>query len=235
LYLQRATWPGACFVVGLGLNAEAPLKTKKLVLAAISALSTLALWTSTLPAGAANGWATVEQLLRSFQRDSSGYPSNFIDYQEMSLRALGKRDWESLSASHRAEFSSTLKALVERRYYPRWKKIFTKGKVALIEETTSGGDVLVKTNLTLGKKCEPLSWRMSERGGTLKVVSLSVRDKDLLDKLKHRIASRQKKAGFEDLLAWMKGRSGDHGLDAAVLETLPLASTKPLNSTTLPE
>lgn len=175
------------------------------------------------------GWAAVGQLLQTF--DAAGTskvskpsakataksaskvannPSSLIDYQEMSVRCLGKKDWDGLTASQRAQFVASLKGLVEQRYYPRWHRIFGKGKVTFQEETSQSGDILVKTKLLLGKKEELLSWRVADQSGAQKIVSLSVANSDLLERLRSRIKARQKRAGFDALLAWMKGRSNDN-------------------------
>ncbi|HNB17398.1 MAG TPA: ABC transporter substrate-binding protein [Candidatus Obscuribacter sp.] len=168
-------------------------------------------------------WNTVERLLRGFSEDfaltrqkgkgaaSAGHsqPSQIIDYQEMSVRALGRRQWETLSTSQKRDFSASLEALVEKRYYPRWRKIFGKGKVTFVEETGVGGDTLVKTRLTLGKKVETLAWRLTDKG--TRVISLSVSDKDLLERLKSRINSRCKKGKLDvdQLIAWMRNSGGE--------------------------
>ena len=170
--------------------------------------------------GAGPGWASVEQLLRTFDCAGSSKvsksatkvasnPSSLIDYQEMSVRCLGKKDWDGLTSGQRSQFVASLKGLVEQRYYPRWHKIFGKGKVTFQEETTQNGDILVRTKLLLGKKEELLSWRVASQSGSQKVVSMSVANSDLLERLKSRIKARQKKAGFDALLAWMKGRSSE--------------------------
>lgn len=147
--------------------------------------------------------------------------SSYIDYQEMSGRALGKKDWETLSPAQKREFSKSLQVLVEKRYYPRWRKIFGKGKVRFIDESSVAGDTVVRTELLLGKKVEPLYWKLSERGGVAKVVSLSVSGKDLLDKLSQRIQSKRKKGqvNIDALIAWMRN-AGDIGatLEAASLQ-----------------
>jgi ABC-type transporter MlaC component len=168
------------------------------------------------PAGP--GWAAVGQLLQTFDGAGSSKgskavakvgsgPSSLIDYQEMSVRCLGKKDWDSLSATQRTQFIASLKGLVEQRYYPRWRKIFGKGKVTFQDETAQGGDIVVRTKLLLGKKEELLAWRVADQSGAQKIVSLSVSNSDLLKRLKSRIKARQQKVGFDALLAWMKGRS----------------------------
>lgn len=134
---------------------------------------------------------------------------SLIDYQEMSVRCLGKKDWDVLTATQRSQFVASLRGLVEQRYYPRWRKIFGKGKVTFQDETTQRGDILVRTKLMLGKKEELLSWRVVGQSGSPKIVSLSVSNSDLLERLKSRIKARQQKVGFDALLAWMKGRSNE--------------------------
>lgn len=147
--------------------------------------------------------------------------SGFIDYEEMSQRCLGKKDWEVLNASQKQSFTSTLQALVEKRYYPRWRKIFSKGSVALLEETVQGKDILVRTRLKIGQKLTELSWRVVDDGGCAKVVSLAVADRDLLEKLKGRIQAHRKKGDFQSLLAWMNGKVVPASGSGAAVSKLP--------------
>jgi hypothetical protein len=153
--------------------------------------------------------------------------SGFIDYEEMSQRCLGKKDWEVLNASQKQSFTSTLQALVEKRYYPRWRKIFSKGSVSLLEETVQGKDILVRTRLKIGQKLTELSWRVVDDGGCAKVVSLAVADRDLLEKLKGRIQAHRKKGDFQSLLAWMNGKvvqASGSGATVSKLPTVPTAA-----------
>lgn len=57
------------------------------------------------PAQAGQGWTVVEQLLGSFQvktgKDLNNRAASCIDYQEMSCRCLGKRDWDALTAAQK--------------------------------------------------------------------------------------------------------------------------------------
>jgi len=180
---------------------------------------------SCLPAQAASPSArlAVEHLLQSFESAVATTPSSFIDYQEMSSRCLGK-DWSTLTASQRKEFVGTLKGLVEKRYYPRWRKIFGKGKVIFQGENTHGGDILVSTKLLLGKKEEMLSWRVADQSGAFKIVSLSVDNKDLLERLKTRIKAKKQKTGFAALIAWMKGKHAEEAATVSVLSGIPIAA-----------
>ncbi len=196
----------------------------------LSALMTGIALFSCLPAEAAgtSGRVAVEHLLQSFESSSALRPSSFIDYQEMSSRCLGK-NWTSLTPSQRKEFVGSLKGLVEKRYYPRWRKIFGKGKVIFQGENIQDGDILVSTKFLLGKKEESLSWRLADHSGAFKIVSLSVDNKDLLERLKTRIKARQQKAGFASLIAWMKGKHVDEPTTTtvSVLGAVPIAAAHP--------
>lgn len=184
-----------------------------------------------------SGRSVVEQLLQAFEQagktggsgsagttsgkqaaaDFNNRAAALIDYAKMSERCLGKGPWDSLDSSRKRDFTVTLRGLVEARYYPRWRKIFSSGKVVFLDETAQGGDTLVHTKLTLGKKEETLSWRVT--GASPRIVSLAVADKDLLDRLTTRVQAKYRKAGFDSLLSWMQGKlSGS--------ESTPIASAR---------
>jgi ABC-type transporter MlaC component len=167
------------------------------------------------------GWTAVDHLLASFDSNrvtklppakgavSANGAAGLIDYSEMAARCLGRKDWDGLTADQRKQFVEALKGSVERRYYPRWRKLFSKGKVTFQDEITQGGDIVVRTKFLLGKKEEMIAWRVVDHNGALRVVSLSVSDKDLLERLKVRIKARHEKVGFAGLLAWMRGKGDD--------------------------
>lgn len=170
-----------------------------------------ALLSSGQEARAGSAWVCVDQLVKNLAQDKTGAAALLIDYDEMSRRTLGKQDWQSMTPGQKHEFTRSLKALVEKRYYPRWRKIFARGKVALVDEKSNRGDVLVSTVLTIGKKSEPLSWRVTDRPGNQRVVSLAVADRDLVERIKHRIDSRRKKGNLDidQLIAWIASHKGE--------------------------
>lgn len=159
------------------------------------------------------GKGTVDKLVQIFT-SWSGSPSdhkvfaeaaNYIDYTGMAERSLKSAEWSKLTPQQKSEFTNTLKTLIEERYYTRWHKIFAKGKLTHTGESNSGGDTIVKSNLVVGKKTDALAWRLDNNGS--KVVSLSVGDSDLLQKLSSRLEGRLNKVGFPGLLTWMKGKA----------------------------
>jgi len=130
--------------------------------------------------------------------------AQLIDYDEMSERALGAH-WNKLNPTERREFVQTLQHIIEDKYYKRWHKVFVKSDVSYKAESPVDGDLLVRTDLKTAKKQDQLVWRLSKRGGSYKVISISVNKKDLLDRLTTRLDQRlRKKDDFKQLLAWMR-------------------------------
>ena len=129
-----------------------------------------------------------------------------IDFAGMAEHALGTVQWEQLGPSKKREFVATFRKLVEHRYYHRWHKIFKKGKLTWLGEANAAGDTIVKTLLTVGKKKDPVVWRLRLVDGDLKVLNLSVGDKDLLQRLNARFQRHLQKDGFDGLMAWLKDK-----------------------------
>ncbi|SRR5579875_41163 len=161
---------------------------------------------------AEGGKNVVQELVRLFSAwsgdgsDASIFKeaARYIDYNGMAASALGKAQWEKLTARQRQQFVETFRRLVEQKYYQRWHKIFYQGKIQYLGESTTGGESLVKTGLTVGKEESTVYWLMHPRNGELAVIDMRVEDKDLLGRLRARFQRRLAKHGFDNLLAWMK-------------------------------
>jgi ABC-type transporter MlaC component len=171
---------------------------------------------ATAPASeAASGKDTVEKLVSVFKAWNEGSSekavfsqvSQYINYEVLGERALGAAEWSRLKAPQRSAFVDALRSLVEQRYYPRWHKLFGKGSMAYGNEAAKGGDIVVSTTLTVGKKDQSVAWRLENKSGTPRVVSLDVDEKDLLETLHNRITPRIKKMGFDDFVSWLKNKA----------------------------
>lgn len=183
---------------------------------------------------AGTAWLTVQKLVQSFQgspgagqsQAKAGLPvrqaigdgsdnlsqagevaGSLIDFKQIAMRSLGKANWQSLSASQKQDLTMTIEALVQNRYYPRWRKIFGRGEVTYVSQELKNGDILVTTNLRLGHKDEPLIWQLSGDGQKSKVISLAVNQNDLLTKLAGRIQAHQARDGYTAMIAWLKSKS----------------------------
>lgn len=163
------------------------------------------------PAQAREGWSTVENVVGIFatwqgkkpNKAISAAASEYIDYSEMAERALG-RQWSKIDASERREFVSLFTRVIEERYYPRWHKVFSRGKLEYIKDAPLADGVRVTTLCTVGKKKDTIIWQLSKRSGNYKVVSLAVDDQDLVTRIGSRIQKHMKRESFDDLIAWMK-------------------------------
>lgn len=165
-----------------------------------------------LPCRAQAGQKTVQELVMLFSawsgdsddRDIYQEAGKYIDYSAMAERALGKPNWDIISAAQKQEFVSVFQKLVEQRYYPRWHKIFFNGRVSYVGQTTVNGDTLVKSALQVGNEEDMVIWRLHPRNGELAVISLAVDETDLLSKVHDRFQKMLQKKGFANLLAWLK-------------------------------
>jgi ABC-type transporter MlaC component len=157
------------------------------------------------------GKPTVQNLVRIFAawngspKDSKTFSeaARYIDYE----RALGQGEWAKLSGAQKKRFVDALRTVVEQRYYPRWHRLFAKGVMTYGQESTVGGDTVLKTSLKINQKSQDLSWCMDKKGGDLRVVSLGVNDKDLLNKLHVRVLKKLKATDFDGLVAWLKNKA----------------------------
>ncbi len=172
-----------------------------------------AAWTFVPPssAGSPAGASVVNQVAELFSSWSSkasnkvllDKAASLIDYDMMSEAALGDY-WNKLNPVQRREFVTTFRILIEEKYYERWHKIFQKGDLQYRNESQSGGELFIKTTLTVGKKQDALVWRLKRKDGTYRVISLQVNEKDLVQQLSLRLERHTKKDNFEKLLTWMK-------------------------------
>lgn len=164
------------------------------------------------PVCAAESKTTVQALVDIFIRwtgsadDKASYAkaARFIDYKLMSERVLGQKRWLGLSNQERTDFVSAFRAVIERRYYPRWRRIFHNASINYLSEEGSGADTLVKTRVKTGSSTEDIIWTVSN---TDKVVSLQVGERDLIKRANLRFEKRLAKSNFPDFLAWLKMES----------------------------
>ena len=191
----------------------------------------LALSMAHFPAGAQTGRTAVHDLVtlfttwdgKSVNADLSGAAAKHIDYSGMAARAIGQTEWDKLSPGQQREFVTTFRKLVEHRYYPRWHKLFRKGTVSYLSESSANGDVLVRTRLLVGKKRDTLIWRLHQGAGDFLVINLTVGEKDLLSRLSARFHRLMKDDGFDGMMAWLKDKLDED-------DELPLRSGMPTAS-----
>jgi len=163
------------------------------------------------------GWETIESLVQLFgvwagdepDRQIYDEAANFIDYEMMGQRAIGESQWSKLTPAQRKDFVQTFRKLIEERYYPRWHKIFRSGKLEYLNTVNASGDTLVRTELKLGDDEDDLIWRLNPRSGDLKIISLSVDNKDLLQHVAARFQRKLKKCDFTQFMKWLRDELDD--------------------------
>lgn len=163
---------------------------------------------SGLPAYSQSGTSVVQNFIRLACSTGTIFnqAAQFMDFEEMSRRALGPSRWAKMSAEKRREFVATFKRVMEQKYYPRWHRLFLKGSMDYVAESIDGRDVLVRTNLKLGRKTDALTWRLTS-GGAPRIVSLSVGKKDLLTKASARLRKSADEKGTDGMIAWLKKKT----------------------------
>ena len=194
-----------------------------------------------------SGWSTVQKIVQTFQSDSklsasaqAAQLNQLIDYHEIAYRSLSEAEWKSLNSAQRLELTATIRTLVEHRYYPRWQKIFGRGQVLFVAENKlenkaenkidpkAKSDSKVRTTLRLGQKDDPLDWQLSNSGGSPRLISLAINQKDLLITLRQRIEAHQTRGGYNGMIAWLKGKGGqsDPSSDLAAQDSAAAADSK---------
>lgn len=134
--------------------------------------------------------------------------TRYIDYETMAQTALGDRQWAQLSAAQQRDFVVALRQLVEHRYYKRWQKIFENGKLCYLSESRRGQEIRVDTVLTVGRKKDKVTWRLAQKEGEPRIISLAVDDRDLLTRVSKRFRMHLGRRGIDGLIAWLREESG---------------------------
>ena len=160
------------------------------------------------------GWRNIQKVVAIFSVWTDKKPNkalldeaaNYIDYSEMAEKSIGPQ-WFKLSPLDKKEYAFVLRKLIEDKYYRRWNKILSKGKVEKLKVVDTKDSLYVKTRLTAGGDEDLLVWRLSKRDGKYRVISIAADEKDLLTRMSIRVRKRLSKDGFDKLIAWMKDKA----------------------------
>lgn len=132
--------------------------------------------------------------------------SDYVDFVYIARYAIGSYEWNCLSSAQKKEYVALVKKLMEQRYYDRWQKLFADGKIVETKQSKSGMDILVNTVVVSGKRKTHALWRLHDHHGELKIISLDVNGKDLLNHLKHRFNRVVSKGGGLKLIAGLRNQ-----------------------------
>lgn len=135
--------------------------------------------------------------------------SKSMDFDEMVRRSFGNKSWAKFSESEKKEFLALFKRLIQIRYYPRWSRIFQSGHFDSKTETKAGKDVLVAGTLKLDGKENQLSFRLVNDADGLKLVSMAVEDKDLLERTSAKLKRGLAHKGTKGLIAHLQKKTSE--------------------------
>ncbi|HEY9788619.1 MAG TPA: ABC transporter substrate-binding protein [Candidatus Obscuribacterales bacterium] len=131
----------------------------------------------------------------------------YMNFEEMARRALGKQRWERMTLREQRDFVGAFKKVMEQRYYPRWRRLFARSKCDFVSERTEGSDTLVVMSYKIGRKTDKLIWRLAPNHGSLRVIDLTVGNKDLLERASARLRKGADEKGTQGLIAWLRKKA----------------------------
>lgn len=141
---------------------------------------------------------TVEQLSQVVER--------FVDFQELSKRALGGT-WGKLTPARRQEVASAMEGLLRASYA---QKAISQGKVLAKvqygEETLVGKEARVNTTLLVGGDRIPVSYKLHQQKGTWRIYDVITEDVSLLETYKEQFGKLLQEKGPDGLLATLKAK-----------------------------
>jgi ABC-type transporter MlaC component len=162
-----------------------------------------------LEARAAGAKDTVNHIIATFASTPNSaaiasHLSGLIDFPKIAQLAFTPDQWRQFSAPDQKQIVTSFRELIERRYYPRWHKLFSKSKIEMADEATSDGSHFVRTYVNHGKERDSVIWRLQDDNGQLSVVDLNVNEKGLDARLGERVQTRLTKQGTRRFISWLK-------------------------------
>lgn len=165
----------------------------------------------------ATGKDVVATFLNSFARTTKAKSpdstfvevSKAMDFDEMVRRSFGEADWEKFTDAEKKELSVLFKKLIQIRYYPRWSRIFRNGHFDYKAESISGKDTLVKGTLKLDGKNSQLTFRLFKNTDGLKLISMAINDKDLLERTSIKLKRGLSRKGTKELILHLRKKTSE--------------------------
>ena len=186
----------------------------------ITILATLLLLLGAAPAPALAGAPTasikrtnakLQRLLRKKQSEAvkqrlRKLVNGFIDFGELARLSLGKH-WDKRSEKERAEFTQTLRDLIEHNYLRQLRSNLDY-KVEYRDESLRGGKAKVTTAVKVVKNRRPtevvITYKMRKAGGTWMVYDVVTDDVSVVRNYRSQFNRIIKKNSFEHLLEKMR-------------------------------
>jgi ABC-type transporter MlaC component len=151
----------------------------------------------------APNWSPEAELERTEVRKIVG---EFLDYDELARRSLG-RHWETLTPKQRAEFTNTLRDLVERSYLKQLHGS-PNYNIKYEKEAKNGNEATVDATLNTtsrGKKVQvALQYKMIGKDGKWVVYDVVTDEQSMLENYRAEFNKIISKEGFDALMKRMQ-------------------------------
>lgn len=130
-----------------------------------------------------------------------------MDFEEMAKRCFGNDDWPKFKSDEQKEVTKLFRRLIQTRFYPRWQRVFQKGRFDISSLSKQNEDSIVAGTLSLDGKQTPMTFRLVHTRDGFKFVSMAVKDKDLLERTSVRLKKSLAQKGTAGLIAHLKKRN----------------------------
>lgn len=133
--------------------------------------------------------------------------ARYMAFDEMARRAFGETGWPKFSSAEQKEIAGLFRRLIELRFYPRWRRVFQSGQFTMSSQSKQAGDSLVAGTLAAGGGKDLLTFRLIRSPEGFKLVSMSIKDKDMLDRTSHRLKRGLANKGAAGLIAHLRKKT----------------------------
>lgn|GEM_PF-7016935 len=140
--------------------------------------------------------------------------ANLMAVDEMAKRAFGEAGWPKFTPVEQKEVTSLFRRLIEIRFYPRWRRVFQNAQFSATSQSKQGEDSLIGGFLNSDGQKTALSFRLTRTPLGFRLVSMAVKDKDMLERTSVRLKRGLAKKGAAGLIAHLKKRTQEAQKDA---------------------
>jgi ABC-type transporter MlaC component len=139
--------------------------------------------------------------------------AQLMAFDEMAKRAFGDAGWPKFSPAEQKEIVVLFRRLIEIRFYPRWRRVFQNGKFE-VEDVQKGADSIVSGSLNADGRKSALSFRLTKTPEGYRLVSMSVKEKDMLERTSVRLKRGLANKGAAGLIAHLRKRTQEAQKDS---------------------
>lgn len=133
--------------------------------------------------------------------------AQYMAFDEMAKRAFGEAGWPKFSGAEQKEIAGLFRRLIDLRFYPRWRRVFQNGQFSMTSQSKQAGDSLVVGTLSQEGRKDLLTFRLIRSPEGFRLVSMSVKDKDMLERTSHRLRRGLANKGAAGLISHLRKKT----------------------------